>query len=100
MEQGKKIPIARCKEIAESLGYDEVIIVGCHYETGIQSVATYGKTITACENAAHGGNAIKRLLKWPEDKYQDKPARQKRKEIKKNKYGPEEYPDEKYHTEL
>ncbi len=50
MEKPKKIPIAKAKEIAQ-LGYDEVIIVGCNYETGIQHVTTYGKSLAACENA-------------------------------------------------
>lgn len=75
----KPIPIQRAKDISQ-LGYDEVIIVGSNYETGAQHVTTYGKSTAACENAAQGGNAIKRLLKWPEEKCQDKPARQKRNE--------------------
>lgn len=79
----KTIPIARAKEIATELGYDEVIIVGAHYETGTQHVTTYGTTLAACENAAKGGNAVKKLLGWPPEKCQDKPARQKRKEKEK-----------------
>lgn len=82
MKKIVKISIARAKEIS-SLGYDEVIIVGCNYETGIQHVTTYGRSQMACENAAKGGNAIKRLLKWPENKCNDKPSRQKIKENKK-----------------
>lgn len=77
----KKIPIATAKEIA-SLGYDEIIIVGANYETGIQHVTTYGKTVAACENAAIGGNEIKKLLKWPENMCNTKPARQ----IKRERY--------------
>jgi len=65
MEKVKKIPIQTAKDIA-ALGYDEVIIVGCNYETGTQHVTTYGRSMKACENAALGGNAVKRLLKWPE----------------------------------
>jgi len=79
MEKVKKIPIQTAKDIA-ALGYDEVIIVGCNYESGIQHVTTYGKSMKACENAAIGGNAVKRLLKWPEEKCQDKPARQRKRE--------------------
>lgn len=80
----KPITIKTAKEIS-NLGYDEVIIVGCHYESGIQHVTTYGKTQVACENAAIGGNQIKKLLKWPEDKCNAKPARQKKREQKELK---------------
>lgn len=79
--KAKPITIKTAKEIS-TLGYDEVIIVGCQYETGIQHVTTYGKTQAACENAAIGGNEIKKLLKWPEDKCNAKPARQ----IKRERY--------------
>lgn len=73
----KKIPITTAKDIANNLHYDEVIIVGCHYETGIQHVTTYGKSVASCENAAKGGNAIKKLLGWPEDKCNAVPKRAK-----------------------
>jgi hypothetical protein len=76
----KPITISTAKEIS-ALGYDEVIIVGANYETGTQHVTTYGKTKAACENAAIGGNAIKRLLKWPEDKCNDMPSDQRKKDI-------------------
>lgn len=82
MEKPKQITITTAKQIA-ALGYDEVIIVGANYETGIQHVTTYGKSLQSCENAAKGGNAIKRLLGWPAEKCNDKPARQKRKEALK-----------------
>lgn len=77
----KPITIKTAKDVS-TLGYDEVIIVGCNYETGIQHVTTYGKSIAACENAAIGGNAIKKLLGWPEEQCNAKPARQKRQESK------------------
>ena len=75
----KKIAIAKAPEIAQ-LGYDEVIIVGANYETGTQSVCTYGKSQTACENAAIGGNTIKKLLNWPDEKCKAKPTRQWKRE--------------------
>lgn len=79
MDKPKRIPIKIAKDIAV-LGYDEVIIVGCEYETGTQWVTTYGKSQAACENAAQGGNAVKKLLKWPEDKCKAKPTRQWKRE--------------------
>lgn len=84
----KRISIKAAKEIAE-LGYDEVIIVGCNYETGTQHVTTYGKSLAACENAARGGNAVKRLLKWPEEMCNAKPTRQKRKEKMDKRFNPD-----------
>ncbi len=75
----KPIPISKAKEIAGT-GYDEIIIFGAHYETGIQHITTYGASQKACENAARGGNVIKQLLGWPPEKCNAKPARQRKRE--------------------
>lgn len=82
---GKKIPVSECKKIANDCGYDEVIVVGAHYLSGTQSVATYGRSQAACENAAIGGNAIKKLLSWPEELCNAKPLRQKKREESEKK---------------
>jgi hypothetical protein len=73
------IKIQEAKQIAK-LGYDEVIIFGANYATGTQHVTTYGKSEAACENAARGGNAIKKLLNWPPEKTNAKPRRQIKRE--------------------
>ena len=75
MNNGKRIPINWAKKIAEDLGYSQVIIHGFDGETGIQCVTTYGKSLKDCENAANGGNEIKRLLQWPEELCNTKPRR-------------------------
>ncbi len=72
---GKKIPINWAKKIAEDLGYTQVIIHGYDGETGIQHITTYGKPVSDCENAASGGNVIKRWLKWPEELCNAKPKK-------------------------
>ena len=72
---GRRIPINWAKKIAEYLGYTQVIIHGYDGETGIQHVTTFGKSLEDCKNAAEGGNAIKRLLKWPEELCNAKPKR-------------------------
>lgn len=72
---GKRIPINWAKKIAEDLGYTQVIIHGYDGETGMQHVTTFGKSLEDCKNAAEGGNAIKRLLKWPEELCKAKPKR-------------------------
>lgn len=74
----KRIPIAWAKKIANELGYSQVIIHAFDGETGVQHVTTYGKTIDDCDNAAEGGNTIKKLLNWPEKLCESKPARIKR----------------------
>ncbi len=72
---GKRIPINWAKKIAEDLGYTQVIIHAYDGETGIQHVTTYGKSKKDCENAAEGGNVLKRMLKWPEELCNAKPNR-------------------------
>jgi len=59
---GKRIPIKTPKEIANTFGYSQVIIHAYDGETGRQCVATYGKTLADCENAAIGGNTIKKTI--------------------------------------
>ena len=75
----KKITITTAKKIAEDFGYSEIIIFGFDRETCVQHVTTYGKTLADCENAAEGGNAIKKLLKWPDELCDAKPSRVKNK---------------------
>ena len=76
METGNKIPVMDAKRIAIERGYSQVIIHAFDGITGIQHVTTYGKSEADCANAAQGGNAIKKLLKWDEALLNAKPARQ------------------------
>lgn len=82
IKTGKQIPIARAKEIGNTLGYDQVIIVAWDASSGTQSVTTWGSTLEYCSHAAEGGNFVKKALGWPEEQCQAKPARVKRKESK------------------
>ena len=79
---GKKIPITDAKKIGEERGYSQVIIVAWDSETGTQSVTTWGKTLADCDNAAQGGNFVKKALGWPNEMTQAKPARVRAKERK------------------
>lgn len=72
---GKRIPISWAKKIAIELGYTQVIIHAYDGETGIQSVCTFGKSLSDCDNAAKGGNAIKKFCGWPEELCNAKPRR-------------------------
>lgn len=77
---GKRVPIADAKAIGVKNGYSQVIVVCWDDNTGTTSVTTWGRTQVQCEQAAKGGNFVKKALGWPESMCNDKPARQLRKE--------------------
>lgn len=81
---GKTIPISAARSIASDYGYTQVVIHAYDGATNIQHVTTYGKSEADCVNAAAGGNAIKKMLKWDESLCNAKPRRQiKRERIEK-----------------
>lgn len=69
-----KIPIEEAKGLSEKLNLSQVIIVALDSE-GYTHVVTYGKSKLECEQAALGGNFVKRALGWPEKMCSDKPER-------------------------
>lgn len=75
----KKIPISAAKTIANKYDKNQVIIVTWDKKHGLTHVTTYGKTIEECEQAATGGNFIKKALGWPDKLCHAKPARSKKK---------------------
>ena len=81
-----RIPISAAKRIAEEYGVDQVVILARQPESepgkgdGSEHVTTYGRTIIHCEVAALMGNKLKKILGWPPDRCNDKPARQRRRE--------------------
>lgn len=79
-QTGKRIPISSAKKIGLDLGYTQVIITAFDKNTGVTSVTTWGYSQEDCEQAAIGGNFVKKALGWPPEKCNDKPARQIRKE--------------------
>jgi len=81
---GKRIPIKDAKEIGKNHGYSQVIIVAWDKETQKTSVCTWGHSLDDCDQAAQGGNFVKKALGWPDEMCKDKPARVKRKERKEN----------------
>lgn len=77
----KRMPIAAAKQIAKKYDKDQVIILTWDNKTGKTWVTTYGKTLQDCDQAAIGGNKIKKqILGWPDELCKDKPARIRRKE--------------------
>ncbi len=63
----KKIPIQVCKEISKKYRQDQVILVTWDKTENRTHVVTYGKTIKDCEEAAIGGNKVKKTLGWPDE---------------------------------
>jgi hypothetical protein len=70
-----KIPIDSAKNIAWEFDWDQVIIVAWNKTTGMQHVTTYGKMVEDCEQAAQGGNFVKKALGWSEEECNAKPRR-------------------------
>jgi hypothetical protein len=71
----KDIPIDVAKRIAEEFDKNQVIIVTWDEAHGRTHVTTYGKTLEECQQAAKGGNIVKRALGWPDELCQAKPDR-------------------------
>ncbi len=62
-----RIPIRAAREIAESYGYDQVIIVARAVGQG-EHVTTYGKDRMNCAIAARIGDYLKyRVMRWKAD---------------------------------
>lgn len=60
-----KLPIKVLKEIAQNYGHDHVIYFAT--EGKMQYIATYGRTIQECDQAAQFGDKLKDALGWPEN---------------------------------
>lgn len=77
----KRIPITAAKKVAENYNCSQIILLAWD---GTQThVVTYGTTIKDCQQAADGGNKIKKFFGWPEELCNSIPARIKRKKQKK-----------------
>jgi hypothetical protein len=61
-----KIPINALKEFASKFGLNRVIVFASEPDNKTHHVATYGRTITECSEAADFGNKLKEGLGWPE----------------------------------
>ena len=58
-----RIPIQDAKEIAVRRGCRQVILLAWDGER--THVVTYGKSIEDCDQAAQGGEAMKKVMGWP-----------------------------------
>lgn len=75
----KRIPISDAKAIAKQRNCKQVIIAAFD-DDGVTHIVTYGRTLVDCEQAAIGGNFIKKALGWPDELCHAVPARIKRKQ--------------------
>jgi hypothetical protein len=87
MGKYKNIPIAAAKRVAKEYDKDQVIILTWDKAFNKTHVTTFGKTMEDCDQAAEGGNRLKKALGWPEEMCKDEPSRVKKMkaEIKKLK---------------
>ncbi|HWJ40817.1 MAG TPA: hypothetical protein VNT29_06775 [Candidatus Limnocylindrales bacterium] len=69
-----KIPIEAAKRIADEYDQAQVILLTYCRRTDTTSVVTYGRNAEDKEQAADGGNFVKKALGWPEELCHDRPA--------------------------
>jgi len=73
----KRVPISVAREVCEKTSARQVILAIWDGER--THIITYGKSVEDCQQAAVGGNVIKRALGWPEELCNAKPRRGKSK---------------------
>ena len=64
MGKSRNIPISALKKFADEYEYDHLIMF-CTFGK-FQYIATYGKTIEECDQAAQFGDKLKDAMGWPE----------------------------------
>ena len=68
----QRIPIKSVRDFGKAHGLTHVVVFGF---SGLQHVATWGKTAVNAGEAADFGNKLKRSLGWPESLCNAQPAR-------------------------
>ena len=71
----KRIPIKSARSIAAEYGQSHVVVMTFDRKNNRTHVVTYGKSKKDCQEAAQGGNLVKKALGWPERLCNAKPAR-------------------------
>ena len=69
-----RLPIQDAKEIAHKRGLRQVILLA--WDGELSHVVTYGKSVEDCDQAAQGGEKMKKLMGWPN--WKAAPSRVKR----------------------
>ena len=60
-----RLPIKALKELANKYNYSVVVVYAYDVDGKISHVATWGRTIKLCDQAAQWGNMMKDALGWP-----------------------------------
>lgn len=60
------MPIKSLKELANKYKYDVVVVYAWDDYNKMQHIATWGRSIKQCDQAAQWGNMMKDALGWPE----------------------------------
>lgn len=69
-----RLPIQDAKEIAHRRGLRQVILLA--WDGQRSHVVTYGKSLEDCDQAAQGGERMKKLMGWPN--WEAQPSRVKK----------------------
>lgn len=81
-----KIPIKALKEFSEKYKLTHVIVFAHDENETTDHIATYGRTIDQCSQAADFGNKLKDELRWPKSLHaQPSRVRRLQKQIKELK---------------
>lgn len=72
----KNIPVSAAREVARAYDCRQVILLA--WDGFRTHVVTYGDTIEACDQAAAGGNRVKKALGWTDDSCNAEPPRVKK----------------------
>jgi hypothetical protein len=59
------IPISAAKQVAKDQGLKQVILAA--WDGELTHIVTYGVSVEDCDQAAQGGDRIKKALGWPDD---------------------------------
>lgn len=61
-----RLPIKALRELANKYKYSVVVAYAYDDKNKMQHIATWGRTIKLCDQAAQWGNMMKDALGWPE----------------------------------
>ncbi|MDE3097251.1 MAG: hypothetical protein KGK07_14780 [Chloroflexota bacterium] len=75
MSNYRDVPVEAAKRIALEFDKAQVIVVTWDQAHQRQHVTTYGRSTFEAQEAAQGGNLVKRALGWPEQLCTDEPPR-------------------------
>lgn len=60
-----RLPIKALKELGKKYKYDVVVVYAYDSKNNMHHVATWGRSIKLCDQAAQWGNMMKDALGWP-----------------------------------